>query len=170
MRHELPSPKIVDRPAPVIRSSPAVVAPSPKIVDAAPKVVNPVLNKSNAREIDTATMAAATMMEWSRIPSTDMERQKKYGDVLPAMRALQAEAEKTREQTAAMMTLAMSSTLAGNLTILGSIANLIVVQRARARYGRRRGKCRTGTWRRDHGSNVYLASRHTHVDDKDAQT
>ena len=29
------------------------------------------------------------------------------------------------------LTLAMSSTLAGNLTILGSVANLIVVQRAR---------------------------------------
>lgn len=32
---------------------------------------------------------------------------------------------------AAWLTLAMSSTLAGNLTVLGSIANLIVVQRAR---------------------------------------
>ncbi len=32
----------------------------------------------------------------------------------------------------AWLTLAMSSTLAGNLTILGSIANLIVVQRARS--------------------------------------
>ena len=29
------------------------------------------------------------------------------------------------------LTLAMSTTLAGNLTILGSVANLIVVQRAR---------------------------------------
>lgn len=33
---------------------------------------------------------------------------------------------------ATWLTLAMSSTLAGNLTILGSVANLIVVQRARA--------------------------------------
>jgi Na+/H+ antiporter NhaD/arsenite permease-like protein len=31
----------------------------------------------------------------------------------------------------AWLTLAMSSTLAGNLTLLGSVANLIVVQRAR---------------------------------------
>jgi Na+/H+ antiporter NhaD/arsenite permease-like protein len=31
----------------------------------------------------------------------------------------------------AWLTLAMSSTLAGNLTVLGSVANLIVVQRAR---------------------------------------
>ena len=33
----------------------------------------------------------------------------------------------------AWLTLAMSSTLAGNLTVLGSVANLIVVQRARSR-------------------------------------
>ena len=31
----------------------------------------------------------------------------------------------------AWLTLAMSSTLAGNLTVLGSVANLIVVERAR---------------------------------------
>jgi len=31
----------------------------------------------------------------------------------------------------AWLTLAMSSTLAGNLTVLGSIANLIVIERAR---------------------------------------
>ena len=31
----------------------------------------------------------------------------------------------------AWLTLAMASTLAGNLTVLGSVANLIVVQRAR---------------------------------------
>ena len=30
-----------------------------------------------------------------------------------------------------MLTLAMATTLAGNFTILGSVANLIVVQRAR---------------------------------------
>jgi Na+/H+ antiporter NhaD/arsenite permease-like protein len=32
----------------------------------------------------------------------------------------------------AWLTLAMASTLAGNLTLLGSMANLIVVERARA--------------------------------------
>jgi len=37
-------------------------------------------------------------------------RKKRYGDVLPALRALQAESEKTREQTATMMTLTTSST------------------------------------------------------------
>jgi hypothetical protein len=40
----------------------------------------------------------------------DPARQKRYGDVLPALRALQADTEKTREQTAAMMTLSTSST------------------------------------------------------------
>jgi len=35
------------------------------------------------------------------------------------------------DQTRAWLTLAMSSTLAGNLTVLGSVANLIVVQKAR---------------------------------------
>src|SRR5262249_1736950 len=34
------------------------------------------------------------------------------------------------DATRAWLTLAMSTTLAGNLTILGSVANLIVVQRA----------------------------------------
>src|SRR5260370_12192777 len=40
----------------------------------------------------------------------DPVRQKQYGDVLPALRALQAESEKTREQTATMMTLSTAST------------------------------------------------------------
>jgi Na+/H+ antiporter NhaD/arsenite permease-like protein len=39
----------------------------------------------------------------------------------------------------AWLTLAMSSTLAGNLTILGSVANLIVVEKARR-------ECRIGFW------------------------
>jgi Na+/H+ antiporter NhaD/arsenite permease-like protein len=37
------------------------------------------------------------------------------------------------DPTRAWLTLAMSSTLAGNLTLLGSVANLIVIQQARAR-------------------------------------
>ena len=40
----------------------------------------------------------------------DAARRKKYGDVLPALRALQAESEKTRERNAAMMTLGSAST------------------------------------------------------------
>jgi Na+/H+ antiporter NhaD/arsenite permease-like protein len=43
------------------------------------------------------------------------------------------------DPTRAWLTLAMSSTLAGNLTLLGSVANLIVVQQARA-------KVRIGFW------------------------
>jgi hypothetical protein len=39
----------------------------------------------------------------------DPARQKKYGDVLPALRALQTESERTREQAAAMITLAAAS-------------------------------------------------------------
>ena len=35
------------------------------------------------------------------------------------------------DATRAWLTLAMSSTLAGNLTVLGSVANLIVIERAR---------------------------------------
>jgi hypothetical protein len=43
----------------------------------------------------------------------DTARQKKYGDVLPALRALQTESERTREQTAAMITLAAASSYLG---------------------------------------------------------
>jgi hypothetical protein len=45
--------------------------------------------------------------------AADPVRQKKYGDVLPALRALQAEAEKTRERNAAMMSLTSSSSYLG---------------------------------------------------------
>lgn len=38
-----------------------------------------------------------------------------------------------QDPTTAWLTLAMSSTLAGNLTLLGSIANLIVLEGARRR-------------------------------------
>lgn len=41
--------------------------------------------------------------------AADPARQKKYGDVLPALRALQAESEKTRERNAMLMTLASAS-------------------------------------------------------------
>lgn len=41
---------------------------------------------------------------------SDTARQKKYGDVLPALRALQTESEKTRERNAALMTLGTAST------------------------------------------------------------
>ena len=41
--------------------------------------------------------------------AADPARQKKYGDVLPAMRALQAESEKTRERNATLMSLTSAS-------------------------------------------------------------
>jgi hypothetical protein len=41
--------------------------------------------------------------------AADPVRQKKYGDVLPALRTLQAESEKTREQNSTVMTLATAS-------------------------------------------------------------
>ena len=43
----------------------------------------------------------------------DPIRRKKYGDVLPALRALQAESEKTREQAATLMTLTSASSYLG---------------------------------------------------------
>ncbi len=45
--------------------------------------------------------------------AADPARQKKYGDVLPALNALQEEGEKTREQSAMLTTLAMSSSYLG---------------------------------------------------------
>jgi hypothetical protein len=45
--------------------------------------------------------------------AADPARQKKYGDVLPALRALQAESDKTRERNAALATLMSSSSYLG---------------------------------------------------------
>ncbi len=45
--------------------------------------------------------------------AADPVRQKKYGDVLPALRALQAESDKTREQNATMATVTGSSSYFG---------------------------------------------------------
>jgi Na+/H+ antiporter NhaD/arsenite permease-like protein len=51
---------------------------------------------------------------------------------VPAVLVLQPFVEPLRDQTTAWLTLAMASTLAGNFTVLGSVANLIVVQRAQS--------------------------------------
>ena len=51
---------------------------------------------------------------------------------VPAVVVLRPFIEGLRDQERAWLTVAMASTLAGNLTVLGSIANLIVVQRAAA--------------------------------------
>jgi hypothetical protein len=65
----------------------------------------------------------------------DPARQKRYGDVLPALRALQAESEKTREQTAAMATLTTSSTYLGAAESLYRLAD----QRSKADMDREPG-------------------------------
>ena len=51
---------------------------------------------------------------------------------VPAVAVLRPFIEGLRDPERAWLTVAMASTLAGNLTVLGSIANLIVVQRAAA--------------------------------------
>src|SRR5271169_119002 len=51
---------------------------------------------------------------------------------VPAVVVLRPFIDGLRDQERAWLTVAMASTLAGNLTVLGSIANLIVVQRAAA--------------------------------------
>lgn len=51
---------------------------------------------------------------------------------VPAVLVLKPFVATLRDQQHAWLTVAMASTLAGNFTILGSVANLIVVQRARA--------------------------------------
>jgi Na+/H+ antiporter NhaD/arsenite permease-like protein len=51
---------------------------------------------------------------------------------VPAVAVLRPFIDSLRDPPRAWLTVAMASTLAGNLTVLGSIANLIVVQRAAA--------------------------------------
>jgi Na+/H+ antiporter NhaD/arsenite permease-like protein len=50
---------------------------------------------------------------------------------VPAVLVLKPFVQQLADQRTAWLTLAMASTLAGNFTILGSVANLIVVERAR---------------------------------------
>ena len=51
---------------------------------------------------------------------------------VPAVLVLKPFIQVLRDQHTAWLTVAMASTLAGNFTVIGSVANLIVVQRARA--------------------------------------
>jgi hypothetical protein len=82
------------------------------------------LAKKQAQEKELETWIAA-----------DPARQKKYGDVLPAMRALQAESEKTREQSAAM------SGVVGSSSYLGAAQTLyrLSVERPKADLERESG-------------------------------
>jgi Na+/H+ antiporter NhaD/arsenite permease-like protein len=50
---------------------------------------------------------------------------------VPAVLVFKSMVERLADPAHAWLTLAMSSTLAGNLTVLGSVANLIVIERAR---------------------------------------
>jgi Na+/H+ antiporter NhaD/arsenite permease-like protein len=50
---------------------------------------------------------------------------------VPAVLVFRSMVERLADPAHAWLTLAMSSTLAGNLTVLGSVANLIVIERAR---------------------------------------
>ena len=54
--------------------------------------------------------------------AADPARQKKYADVLPALRALQAESEKTREQDTTMITVGMASSYLGSAEALYSLS------------------------------------------------
>jgi hypothetical protein len=74
------------------------------------------LAKKQAQERELETWIAA-----------DPARQKKYGDVLPALRQLQAESEKTRERSAAL------ASLFGSSSYLGSAQSLYRLSRERAK-------------------------------------
>jgi Na+/H+ antiporter NhaD/arsenite permease-like protein len=50
---------------------------------------------------------------------------------VPAVLIFKGFMERLPDATHGWLTLAMSTTLAGNLTVLGSVANLIVIERAR---------------------------------------
>jgi len=50
---------------------------------------------------------------------------------VPAVLVFKSVVARLADPARAWLTLAMSSTLAGNLTLVGSVANLIVVERAR---------------------------------------
>jgi Na+/H+ antiporter NhaD/arsenite permease-like protein len=50
---------------------------------------------------------------------------------VPAVLVFKSVVPRLPDAARAWLTLAMASTLAGNLTVLGSVANLIVVERAR---------------------------------------
>jgi Peptidase S46 len=67
--------------------------------------------------------------------AADPARQKKYGDVLPALHALQAESDKTRERNAALMSLTSSSSYLGAAESLYRLS----VQRPKADLEREAG-------------------------------
>ncbi len=76
--------------------------------------------------------------------AADPARQKKYGDVLPALDALQAESEKTRERDAALAGLFSSSTLLGQ----AHAAHLLSVEKAKKNDMDREAEYQERNWTR----------------------
>ncbi len=78
------------------------------------------LNLARRLHLEHTTMLSAASAVLSNLVSN-----------VPAVLVFKPIIPKLADPNRAWLTLAMSSTLAGNLTLLGSVANLIVVQRAR---------------------------------------
>jgi len=87
-------------------------------------------------------LAAAALLRLDRVPVLSVVAAILSNLVsnVPAVLVLKPFVQHLADQRTAWLTLAMASTLAGNFTILGSIANLIVVERAR------RGGVEIGFW------------------------
>ncbi len=87
-------------------------------------------------------LAAAAQLRLDRVPvlSAVAAVLSNLVSNVPAVLVLKPFVQHLADQRTAWLTLAMASTLAGNFTILGSIANLIVVERAR------RGGVEIGFW------------------------
>ncbi len=79
------------------------------------------------------TLAAAAQLRLDRVPvlSAVAAVLSNLVSNVPAVLVLKPFVQHLQDQRTGWLTLAMASTLAGNFTILGSIANLIVVERAR---------------------------------------
>ena len=77
-------------------------------------------------------------MQSGRPPRRCLGLDRRYGVALeyhsnvPAVLALKPFVQSLMDQERAWLVIAMSSTLAGNLTLVGSVANLIVAERARS--------------------------------------
>ena len=79
------------------------------------------------------TLAAAAQLRLDRVPvlSAVAAILSNLVSNVPAVLVLKPFVQHLQDQRTGWLTLAMASTLAGNFTVLGSIANLIVVERAR---------------------------------------
>jgi Na+/H+ antiporter NhaD/arsenite permease-like protein len=84
----------------------------------------------------TEVLAAAGALKLSSVPvlTTVAALLSNLVSNVPAVLVLKPFIQPLADQRNAWLTLAMASTLAGNFTILGSVANLIVVERARAAH------------------------------------